>query len=220
MSDRVDIYNLTTNSWSTTTLSQPRRYATAVAVNNKIYFAGGNADYNPLPSSQIEAVVSSRIDIYDHTSNSWSTDALQEARYHIAGITHGNKIYWAGGWKSESAPLPLENYSCVVEIEDLSTQTTSIANLNQPRSYFVNGGQNAVLKDGKIIFLNGSRYLYSLDPAKNKFDIYDPSTDTWSVGLLPVTIEATSVISVNNTIYVAGGMVNGVFSDKVWKLEF
>ena len=51
-------------------------------------------------------------------------------------------------------------------------------------------------------------------------DIYDPISNTLSVGVLPATIEAASIISVNNTIYVAGGMVNGVGTNLVWKLEF
>jgi hypothetical protein len=54
----------------------------------------------------------------------------------------------------------------------------------------------------------------------NKFDIYDITTNTWSVGVLQVDIYASSVISVNNTIYVAGGYVNGILSNQVWKLEF
>jgi hypothetical protein len=220
MSDKIDVYNLTTNSWSTTTLSQPRQYITAVTANNKIYFAGGQSGYNILPNSMLEAVASNRIDIYDNSSNSWSIGSLAEARYLLAGINHGNKIYWAGGWKTNPTTLAIDNFSCIVEINDLSTQNTSITYLNQPRSYFVNGGQNAVAKNDRIVFFNGSRYLYSLDPNKNKFDIYDATNNSWYVGLLPLTIEGASIISVNNTIYVAGGSVNGVLSNQVWKLEF
>ena len=107
-----------------------------------------------------------------------------------------------------------------MEINDLNTQNTSLAYLNQPRSYFVNGGQNAVLRNDQIVFFNGSRYLYSLDPNKNKFDIYNATNNTWHVGVLPVTIEGASIISVNNILYVAGGIVNGVLTNQVWKLDF
>jgi N-acetylneuraminic acid mutarotase len=54
----------------------------------------------------------------------------------------------------------------------------------------------------------------------NKFDIYDITTNTWSIGVLPANIYGSSVISVNNTIYIAGGYVNDVLSNQVWKLEF
>jgi N-acetylneuraminic acid mutarotase len=55
---------------------------------------------------------------------------------------------------------------------------------------------------------------------KNKFDIYDISSNTWSIGELSQNIVGASLISVNNIIYVAGGYINGVLSNKVWKLEF
>jgi len=50
--------------------------------------------------------------------------------------------------------------------------------------------------------------------------VYDIATNTLSIGVLPVTIEAASIISLNNTIYLAGGLVNGALSNQVWKLEF
>ena len=55
---------------------------------------------------------------------------------------------------------------------------------------------------------------------KNKFDIYDVTTNSWSIGLLPLKIYSSSIISVNNTIYVAGGYVDGVLTNQVWKLGF
>ena len=68
----------------------------------------------------------------------------------------------------------------------------------------------AVVKDNKILFLNGS----------DKFDVYDIISNTWSIGVLPYKIGGASIISANNNIYVTGVSINGVLSDKVWKLEF
>jgi hypothetical protein len=81
--------------------------------------------------------------------------------------------------------------------------------LFQPNAYF-----SAAQKDNKIIFFTGDGAL------KNQFDIYDVSTKKWSIEILPVNITGASIISVNNIIYVAGGIVNSSFSDQVWKLEF
>jgi hypothetical protein len=85
-------------------------------------------------------------------------------------------------------------------------------------SYVIVEGQNAVVKDDKII------WFATLDPltgnATDKFNIYDLTANRWSIGLLPFQISGASVISVNNTIYVAGGSVNGRMTDQVWKLEF
>jgi hypothetical protein len=54
----------------------------------------------------------------------------------------------------------------------------------------------------------------------DKFDIYDITTGTWSIGVLSKNIEGAGIISMNDTIYVAGGYVNGGISNQVWKLEF
>jgi len=37
------------------------------------------------------------------------------------------------------------------------------------------------------------------------------ATNTWLIGVLPVNIEMASIVSVNNTIYEAGGMVKWHF---------
>jgi hypothetical protein len=80
------------------------------------------------------------------------------------------------------------------------------------------------MKDNKIVFF-GTHY-YDNNPnshVADKVDIYDIASNTWSIGILPFSVEQPSVISVNNTIYVAGGFINGVYgvyNDKVWKLEF
>ncbi len=69
-------------------------------------------------------------------------------------------------------------------------------------------------KKDTLVFFTGAGY------EKNKFDIYAINSNTWSIGLLPVHIEGAAIISVNNTIYVAGGKVNGGLSKQLRKLEF
>ncbi len=66
------------------------------------------------------------------------------------------------------------------------------------------------MKNNQIIFFADT----------NKFDVYDVAADKWSIGVLPIKLEGASIISVNNIVYLAGGSLNGVSSDKVWKLEF
>ena len=73
----------------------------------------------------------------------------------------------------------------------------------------------AVVKDNKILFLRNGDLADS-----DKFDIYDIISNTWSIGVLPYKIGGASIISVNNTTYVVGVSINGVLSNKVWKLEF
>lgn len=206
VSDRVDIYDLTTNLWSTAVLSAPRSGITAVTANNKIYFAGGSNQLGG--ANNVERIV----DIYDNSTRSWSTTTLSEPKTFFAGIYVSNKIYWAGGYSVAGAP------SCKVDIIDPATQTSSTAFLSQPATYVNVEGQNAVVKHDKII------WFATLDPqtgnATDRFNIYDITANRWFTGVLPFKISGASVVSVNNTIYVAGGSVNGRMTDQVWKLEF
>ncbi len=204
-SNIVDIYDLTTNTWSTTTLSEARGYLSAVAVDNKIYFAGGENGYYSF---------SNRIDIYDDATSSWSVGRLDEPKARMASIAFGNKIYWAGGVNSLVASH--WNQSSQVEIDDVYTQTSSFACLFQPNMWNPHG---AAEMNGKLVFFMG----YGSSGVINKFDIYDVVTNTWSIGVLNQNLFNTSIISVNKTIYVAGGVtavIAGSWSSQVWKLEF
>ncbi|MEJ7589690.1 MAG: kelch repeat-containing protein, partial [Ferruginibacter sp.] len=200
---RVDIYDLTTNAWSTHSWSEVKRGGhSAVTVNNKVYFAGGEGwPANPVMGTWY---CSNRIDVYDNATNSWSTSSLSEGKLGHASIAVDNKIYWAGGYTGTSHPV---TRSCTVEIRDVVTGASSIQYLSKPNDWL-----SAVTKDNKIIYYSSN--------SSTMFDIYDIATNTWAIGVLPVSMQGASIISVNNTIYLAGGKVNGVLSDKVWKLEF
>ncbi|MEP6674767.1 MAG: T9SS type B sorting domain-containing protein [Ferruginibacter sp.] len=193
--DKVDIYDLSTNTWSTVLLSEARGYASAITNGQKIYFAGGlkyNGSNGGIPSD--------RIDIYDNASQSWSTATLTTPMELPAGIRATGKIYWASG--------------CDVEIKDSITGISTTANLFKSGSWLDADGQNAVIKDSIIIFFRHQ------DPT-DKFDIYNTASNTWKIGVLPQNpISYSSIISVNNEVFVAGGasMTNTI--DTVWKLKF
>lgn len=206
-SKQVDIYDLTTNTWSTSSLSEKKRGGhSAVTAGNKIYFAGGET----WPGSYWAA--SNKIDIYDNVTNTWSTSSMQEGKIAFASIILDNKIYWAGGFTGSSGSA---YHSCVVEIRDVNTGNSSIEYLFRPATWWVDDGQNAVVRNNKIIFFRHS------NTDADRFDIYDITSHTWSIGVLPVHIYGTSIISVNNTIYIAGGYnLGGTLSNQVWKLEF
>ncbi|HET9824822.1 MAG TPA: hypothetical protein VFP87_05780, partial [Chitinophagaceae bacterium] len=159
---------------------------------------------------------SSTINIYDATADSWSTSTLTEARGAMAAIAVGNKNYWAGGLNElgQTTYLPVSTG----EIMDMSTGSVTHECLFQP-----NSGFTAVQKSSRILFsTTHSTQSGWLIPGivTNKLDIYDPANDSWSIGVLPVNIYDASIISVNNTVYVAGGIVNGALSNQVWTLEF
>ena len=207
-SSRVDIYDLSTNAWSIANLSEAKTGFTATAVGNKIYFAGGVTNSGP---------TSNKIDIYDNMTDSWSTSTLNTGKGFHAAIFQSGKIYWAGGATHIDYQGGIGNedlITCDLEIKDVNTQISSFANLSNPK-YF-NG---AFEKENKIVFIS----LYGGWQYWQDFDIYDTGSDSWSIGLLPQAISSyASIISVNNVIYVAGGINPGNtgYSNQVLKLEF
>ena len=197
-SSTVDIYDVSTNTWTTENFNVGRAYMTTVTSNNKLYFAGGLESFND------DAL--DRIDIYDNATNSWSVSHLSEPKIGLSAIAVADKIYWAGGVNRSGS-------SCSMEIKDINTGTSSNAYLYKAGDFAID---KAVTKDGKIIFR--PRYYQ-----EDKFDIYDIGTNSWHIGVLSLNISfrSESIISINNTIYIAGAIVNGiVLSNQVWKLEF
>jgi hypothetical protein len=214
----VEIFDVATQVW--TNSSMPSRtnmesleIATTV-VGNKIYFAGGAGDWF---AWDFGGIYTPNVDIYNATTGSWAaSELLSTMRGDMASIAVGNKIFWAGG-RTEmfgNTYLPTD----LVEIRDVTTSISTFSCLFQPNLNFT-----AVQKNSKIIFftkgLTQGNWLVP-GTVTNKIDIYDYVTNTWSVGLLPFDIYNASIISVYNIIYVAGGYVNGVLSNQVYKLEF
>jgi len=193
----VDIYDNSNNSWSTTALSQARMDITATTAGNKVYFAGGRSGVN----------ASNAIDIFDATTNSWSVSSLQQPRTNMASISDNGKIFWAGGAYTFNGTGWTNNNNA--EILDLNTGVTSSVCI------FPRNGFSAAKKNEHIVFFTG----YD-GGGGAEFEIYNTVTGIWSTGKLNQKIQGASIISVNNTIYVAGGIVNGVYSNQVWKLEF
>ena len=206
-SDVVDIYNNSTNTWSTSALSERRSNLSALAAGSKIYFAGGS---DVAGSWWSITGASNRIDIFNSITNSWTTSSftpLMGSKDWLSGIAVANKIYWAGGGSNN---IFENNASAQVEIRDINTSASSLSCLFQSNKWSSNA---AVLKDNKIIFFTGT------GAETNKFDIYDISNNTWSIGLLNQPVGASAIISLNNTIYVKGGN-NTEGGIQVWRLEF
>lgn len=202
-SSKVDIYDTETDSWTTSVLSEPRSNISTQIAGDKIYFAGGATQ----PSWTPQATV----DVYDINNGLWSVSSMSEPKSHMKSYATGAKIIWAGG--STYAINYWGTYtSGTVEIKDVTTQGSTFSCLLEAKSWWDNN-QKAVLKNNQVVFFTG-------DGVANKFDIYDIVNNSWSIGELNENIAGAAVISVNNTIYVAGGYVNGSLSNIVWKLEF
>jgi hypothetical protein len=156
-SNVVDIYDETTNSWTTTTLSQPRAWLAAATVGTKVFFAGG------YQSSSGESNV---IDIYDISTGTWTTAALSIARSNVAVAVIGSSVFFAGG--ETSTIYPNIGYSNVVDIYNNDTNTWTTATLSLARSELA-----AASLGGKAFFAGG---VYESDSYfTDVVDIYDMS---------------------------------------------
>jgi hypothetical protein len=72
----VDIYDATTGAWSTARLSEARRGIRVAATGNTALFAGGYNQKGQATANEYTATV----DLYDGTTDTWSTAKLSEAR--------------------------------------------------------------------------------------------------------------------------------------------
>ena len=107
------------------TLSQTRTRMAVASTGNKILFAGGLIkDPNEIDYDK----TSSRVDIYDITTNSWSTAELCIKRYDLAAVATGNKVFFGGGGEYD----PFNNGGAVdaVDIYDVSSNTWEVAHLS------------------------------------------------------------------------------------------
>ncbi len=139
-SDRVDIYNFTTKTWSQASLSQARAYASAVAVGSKVIIAGGVTSIDH-PTN--------RVDIYDTSTGIWTTASLTKPRCAVdnAAVVSG-KAYFAGGGNFMGSGF--NSPSDVLDIYDEASNTWSVMKLQTARvEHTVTGvGNNLVVAGG------------------------------------------------------------------------
>lgn len=205
----VDIYDLSSNSWSIASLGEARADISAVTANGKVYFAGGSAGINAINGF---LGASRHVDIYDEATATWSVSLLAAERTKMAGIPVGNKIFWAGGLGD------MEGWRGDVEVRDINTASSMQTCLNQQKYWDHNRPGAAFKGNDQIVFFTGipvSDFTYN-----TRFDIYNAATESWSVGLLPIEIGGASVFSSNGDVYVVGGFVNGKPSNHVFQLLF
>jgi len=183
----VDIFDISTNTWSTAQLSEERGYLvdfTCAALGTKILFGGSGGG-------------SRAVDIYDININTWSTAQLSEARFGLAAAAAGNKVVFAGGVTT--------SVSKTVDIYHVSTNSLSTAQLSEARS-----GLAAAAAGNKILFAGGNNEFNDVKTV----DIYDVSTSTWSTAQLSEARSGLVAAATGNKVVFAGGS-NGTLSKSV-----
>jgi hypothetical protein len=239
--DRVDIYDASTDKWSRANLSAPRELIAAATVGDKVLFAGGVTP----PSSY---GILKTVDIYDNTTNTWSTAELSQARMDINATTAGNKIYFAGGSLGNTV-------SKTIDIYDATTGSWSASELAEAKAgiggayaggkiYWAGGYTGVNTKSGKVevrdintgvsasecipsygtyqaAIKDENIVFYPKGNSNGEFAIYNTRSKEWYKGKLNVPVIDATIISVNDIIYMAGGRdTTGKYYDRVWKLDF
>lgn len=170
------------------------RIETAVAsAGNKIVFAGGWEN----------GKASSRVDIFDVNTNTWTTAELSEARANMATAVLGSKIFFGGGDKSLSGGIwiPTSNR---VDIYDAATNLWTFATLSETRTFMA-----AAAAGDKVLFAGGSTVGLGANGESNRVDVYNSTNNSWSVDSLPgYGGPGISATAVNNRIYFAGAAEN------------
>lgn len=146
---RMDIYNISTNSWSDRTLSKPGHHVSAV-VENKIWLV---------------AEGSNLIDVYDPVTNNWSIITLSFSITSEATITLNNKVYFTG--------------NSVVQVYDISSRSWSSFTLSENKSYVPAGISNnkIVFIGGMTNWDTYSNRMEIYDPATGSLSTQFMSSD-------------------------------------------
>jgi hypothetical protein len=188
-SDRVDIYNVSSGSWTTAILSIPRWGLAATSLGSLVFFAGGwdgTTYYN-------------QVDIYNISDGSWSTANLSQARWGLAGTSVGSLVLFGGGSNSSGA-------SDVVDIYNMSSSTWTTATLSRARYYI------AATAIDQLAFFGGG---YDGNNVYSVVDMYDASNGVWSTISLSQGRYGLAATSLGNLTFFGGGQVTATTMSNV-----
>lgn len=195
-SDVIDVYNATTNTWSTSQLSIARTNLFAASAGNKILFAGGDTALSPFYQTR-------RVEIYDVTTGTWSMAQLSLARAQMTPVSAGTKCFFAGGVYGTS-----NIRTDTVDIYDATTNTWSVTQMPTARN--IAGGAYC---NGKVYIAGGSGA--GLSGVVTTVDIYDIASATWSSIPFPNPRRWLTGGSLGDLIFFAGGDVTQSNADYI-----
>lgn len=227
--DRVDIYDHTTGTWSLQHLSVARKKVEAVSVGREVLFAGGE-----LASSGARTAAagsgggegspldySSSVDIYDIDTAQWRTANLSVARQYFALVSVNGLMIAAGGFANDAADAeatralhpgmvpprgPYAGHRCdTVDIYNAtSKQWNSAYKLSVPRSNLM----GAVVADRYALFAGGTTETIG---RSDVVDVFDTFTGEWSSATLGVGRTSLAAAGTGTTAFF-GGLSYDVFT--------
>ena len=194
-SNAMEVYNTSTDKWSTTTLPGTATAGGAwAAVGNDLIIAGG-ASY-----SSGTWTPSAAVNIYNVSTGQWSiVPALSQARWGMAAATVGDLAIFAGGATKSNG---IWATSAAVDIYNMATNQWTTAELSVPRY-----GLAATTVGDLAIFAGGadSTYYGAASNASDAVDIYNASTGQWSTTSLSEARGYVAATTVGGDAIFAGG---------------
>ena len=214
---RVDIYNTKSRNWHEAELSSARFGIKPYSTARKVYFAGGKTDVYTL---------SARVDIYDQVKKLWTSKDFGNG-VNLLPVSVSNEVWFFktgtseveiydetnDNWRSWNSGRVVNGNDAIllngkiyitgnqkVNVYDLTSKTWTEILLSEPKFYVP-----AVASNNKIAFVGGmtSWFVYS-----TLLEIYDPASNSWSVRYMNGDLGYPAIISYNNYLYCAGGMID------------
>jgi len=194
---RIDIYDTATNTWSIDSLSEARSSMGHAVWGDKAYFAGGFK--GGITGSE---ETSNRVDIYDASTDTWSTAELAQARAKIAGVASNGKIYFAGGVTETNTT------SALIDVYDAATESwDELVGLSAPRASVKASAtaQNVFFSGGEAFSVLPLSNI-GLGPNNSPIvDIYHIPTDTWDTYEMEENRVSHVALSTDNQLFIVGG---------------
>jgi len=186
----MDVYDIESGTWKNIKIplsrevSLPRDNYGFVAINNKIFLAGGNYFGQEFKE----------VSILDIDQNMWFKDSLSSLRYGLLGLTHKNKAYFLGGHNSDY------NYYKSIEIYDINTKMWGKDSISRGGRF----DMTALIYDDKLFVAGGQVFSFS-DQFIDLVDILDLNINKWGTLKLPTGRSSMTAIGAQNKVYFAGG---------------
>lgn len=173
----IDVFDTTKQTWSIEKLELRRTLIRSVVACGKIYFMGGS-DVDWDAGSTTNAF--KHIDIYDSTTDTWSTDELPDARTWFGAATSQNIIIVAGGWDPSGAGLvgTYNMFECEAPLSSSSFNQTAAEVKIYPNPNFGNElhfeSELSPIKEILIYDSRGAEISRTSNLGQNKITISSP----------------------------------------------